>query len=106
MDIKCKICGEPWDIDELHERIKEYYPDEPWRDDTGRLMVHDYDRFFDEARLAFSKVGCEYFGTSHNVTKLSSEDSRLIGELYDLAGDDIDFAASMLEEADQLGLFE
>ena len=95
MDIKCPVCGEPWDMDELHERIAEQYPDQPWRLD-GKFEQSEYDRFYDEARLAFRTSGCKYFGTQHADTTADPA----IGEIMDLMGDDLDGAASLLEDFD------
>ena len=99
MDIKCIKCGEPWDMDELHEQIKTNYPDEPWRID-GRFEQSDYDRFYDEARLAFTKDGCAYFGAGHGAGFVTPEQQELAALSYDFAGEDLDSLAAMQEDMD------
>lgn len=76
MDIRCVVCGEPWDIDELH--------------DVRGLS-------FEQARQSFSRFGCEVFNTSHNPE--GDEDAAdFSAALFDILGDDIDAIASELED--------
>lgn len=93
MDIKCPICAEPWDMDELHERIAEDYPDKPWKPD-GKFSQPLYDYYYDDARDAFRKKGCEYFYSKHG----SYVADPAIGEIMDLLGDDLDGAAGLMED--------
>ena len=76
MDIYCPRCGEPWDMDELHE-------------------VEDED--FETARRRFTREGCAVFGARHNrqPDRETAEKSAL---LFDLLGDDIDGIASLMED--------
>lgn len=76
MDIYCPLCGEPWDMDELHE-------------------VEDTD--FETARKRFRRDGCAVFGSTHNrpADTDTAEKSAL---LFDLLGDDIDGIASLMED--------
>ena len=83
MDVRCTNCGEPWDLDELHELVAE-----------GSAVD------FDDARAMFYRHGCKAFGSrcSDNLGHPA------IASVYDLMGDDIDGAASMLEDAADMGL--
>ena len=76
MDIYCTVCGEPWDMDELHEVEGET---------------------FDSSRLRFAREGCGLFGASHNrpADTDTAEKSAL---LFDLLGDDVDAIASFMED--------
>ena len=85
MDIKCPICGEPWDMDELHELI----PDE----------CEDYHK----AVSLFRNKGCEAFGCSHNKTP-DKQSANLSSMLMDVLGDDVDGIASELDDAEYLGI--
>lgn len=86
MDIRCPICGEPWEMDELHELI----PDE----------CEDYHK----AVSLFKNKGCEAFGCSHNETTKGKYAAKLSGMLFDVLGDDVDGIASELDDAEFLGL--
>lgn len=83
MDIRCTTCGEPWDIDSLHD-----------------LVAEDQAADFDDAYRLFVMDGCGAFGTSHNATKASPA----IQMLTDLLGDDVDGLAAELEDAELMGL--
>lgn len=77
MDIKCRHCGEPWDLDELH-------------DVDGHT--------FDQARKRFYRDGCLTFGTGHSQGSYPNREA--ISMLQDLLGDDVDGLAAMLEDFD------
>ena len=79
MDIKCKVCREPWDVDSLHDLVAE-----------GSAVD------FDDARGMFYRDGCGAFGSRHNDVGDGSQ--FLIGELQDLMGDDVDGLAAMIED--------
>ena len=74
MDIKCHKCGEPWDMDSLHDAEGYTYA---------------------QARDMFYKVGCELW-TSHG--DMGTENSDILAELQDLMGDDVDGLASLTED--------
>jgi len=84
MDIYCRHCGEPWDIDSLH----------------------DVDLPIEQANKLFRKNGCGVFGNEFNSdpnSKCTNEphnpDTAMkAGSLYDVLGSDLDGAASMMEE--------
>ena len=98
MDVRCRFCGEPWDLDELH------YLDVR---DLHALGLHsvpmkahgkapDLEAYptFEFAYRAFRKFGCRVFGTTCGN---ETADPR-IGTALDLLGDDADGAALILEE--------
>lgn len=80
MDIHCKKCGEPWDIDSLYEEA----------DATGRM--------FNEVHQDFRTNGCSAlsaFGAKCSEGRVADP---LIAEITDLLGDDIDGAAALMED--------
>lgn len=84
MDILCPNCGEPTDIDTLHEAVaEECYPS------------------FDEARKAFYAIGCRALNCIGIVCSepLKPGASNVLREVYELLGDDIDGAACLIEDA-------
>lgn len=75
MDIKCPICREPFDLDELH-------------DVPGST--------FDEAYAAFTRSGC---GVVFNDGKsCGTRRQHDLDAVYELLGDDVDGAASIIED--------
>lgn len=85
MDLLCPKCREPWDNDSLHEEVKE-------RIDAKESA--DYKKVYRE----FVQKGCEALGAAHNSETLGDIDP-VLAEIYTVAGDDVDFAASMIQEA-------
>ena len=89
MDIYCVKCGEPWDIDELHDA------EDP---DTGKLLG------FHKALKVFRGSGCEVFGSSHNspntnpdkVFGLTAAEASAV--LFDILGDDVDGIAAEMSD--------
>jgi hypothetical protein len=96
MDIYCPKCGEPWDIDSLHDEVAARSFDD---DLVGEHVDRSRPVTFAEVRRDFSVRGCEALGTSHGEGVAHPA----IGEILDLLGDDIDGAASLLD--DFQGLF-
>lgn len=80
MDIYCTKCGEPFDMDELHELIAE-----------GKAKTYS------EARKLFQAKGCEAFGTSHGELN-DKETAEASAMLFDMLGDDVDGIAAMMED--------
>lgn len=77
MDIYCSKCGEPWDTYTLT--------------DEGVTIE------------SFSKNGCKVFGVKCNENTIDKKNS-LYSEIYDILGDDVDGAASIIDDAKYLGL--
>ena len=89
MDIYCPKCGEPWDNDELHEVVSE------------RHANGDTNATYNAVAREFRGKGCEVFGCSHGEY---SEAAQFAAVAYDLLGDDMDGAASMMDDAYYFGL--
>lgn len=81
MDVKCKFCREPWDIDTFHDAA----------DEQGVT--------FDDIRVRFQKIGCKAigWGDCNPDTKTEKPDMAL-AMLNELLGDDIDGIAAMTED--------
>ena len=89
MDIRCPKCGEPWDIDSLHDEA----------DYLGETFQVVKTRFFAE--------GCgEVFGVSGCSTSKNPAAASVASLAHELMGDDIDGIASMLEDAEWMGLID
>ena len=96
MDVYCVKCGEPWEIDSLHEEVAA-------RADMGHPMatfnvVRDdfYSLGCAALDTAFGSVDCEPQGTLNGDGRLSA--SAAMGVLTELLGDDIDGVASMMDD--------
>jgi hypothetical protein len=76
MDLYCPVCGEPWDLYELH----------------GVPGVR-----FEEARRRFASEGCAVFGSTHN-SAVDSDRAAKSAVLHQLLGDDIDGIAGLMED--------
>ena len=85
MDIRCPICGEPWEIETLHDEAD-------WTNET-----------FDKVRKRFYSDGCgKVFGVS---CERSNDNAATLAALaHEVMGDDVDGIASMLEDAEYMGL--
>lgn len=91
-DINCPRCGEPWDIDSVHEEISvRHYPFLP--------EGEDYQKEFSRIQAEFYKRGCVTFeGVSVECAQSESFKAQASAALYDLLGDDVDGIAAMLED--------
>lgn len=111
MDIRCPKCGEPWEIDSLHEEVTERFGH--WDPEaTPRYNSHlgkgatvlpkdrPYEDLFAEVRRDFYRRGCEALGGRHSHANASPA----IAEVFDVLGDDIDGAAVFLEDLEHEGL--
>jgi hypothetical protein len=83
MNVRCTKCGEPWDVDSLH-------------DEADWLGVS-----FAEVRAAFRADGCRALGGGDCTPSAAGEAA---AALADLAGDDLDGWAADLDDAAVLGL--
>lgn len=98
MDIYCPRCGEPWDIDSIHEEVT-------YRQELGETMVSFYGIHRD-----FARRGClalTVFGVSEADCRRDTGNARAMasGVLMDILGDDIDGVASLMDDASALGMF-
>ena len=96
MDIRCQKCGEPWDMDSLHEEANARWPDKPWKK-HGKHDQDEYERrYYNVVRREFYAKGCDALGGHCAGTKAHPG----IRALYEMLGDDIDGAASLMEDHD------
>ena len=105
--MRCGSCGEQWDLDSIHDEITALNYDEiqEWKKnfpgftgDPGRKRQAYYEEhFWNPALKEFRKLGCKYFGTSHNeyVDKDAAAVSNILTEFL---GDDVDGIENMLED--------
>ena len=94
MDIRCPVCGEPWDMDSLHEETEARWPGRPWRTGQGHHQ-DDYEKnYYGRVRTEFRVKGCAALGARCSTRQA---DPRL-SVLYNMLGDDLDGAASMMED--------
>lgn len=114
MDVKCGACGEPWDNDTIHEEVAERIAaglDTPAHVPTLATGGPTYSKVAAEFRAygctAFAvftgKVTLDGFGRIKLVRCQAAavESPGMLAAtnaLYDLLGDDMDGAASMLED--------
>lgn len=87
-DIYCPKCGEPWDLDSLHEE------------------AGDSDRTFSDVYSDFRKRGCDALAGAFGYTDCAQQArnsyrAQASAALMDVLGDDVDGVAAML---DDLGL--
>lgn len=94
VDIKCRKCGEPWDMDCIHEEIAEQYPEEPWKRE-GKYIQELYDPYYNDMRNKFIKEGCKAFGAKCNPSTKANPEWQVA---YELMGDDLDGVASIMED--------
>lgn len=112
--MRCSICGEPWDLDTLHDETSERLAD-------GRLYARcigtypsgepryaqdgpdSYEQAFNAVVREFRTKGCETFSwASHNnETPLLCARTEALDTLYDLLGDDIDAIDAESEVVDE-----
>lgn len=85
MDVYCSKCREPFEVDYFHDVAK----------DQGRT--------FDEVYADFRKRGCLAVDGVHSDYGYDDGKSMIISEVMDLMGDDVDGAASMLEDVIGMG---
>ena len=105
MDIYCTRCGEPWDIDELHDVI----PTEKIIDALRLELVPigGATLTFEDARRAFQRFGCEIFTQETcEVPEKKPLRAEATGVLMDLLGDDVDGVAALLDDFEYIGLLD
>lgn len=94
MDIRCKICLEPYALDELHYL------------ENGMT--------FEQASQAFRERGCSGIDLTHNMgsrgmTEQEHEQFKarqeIVNAIQEMLGDDIDGIASTLDDLEYLGGF-
>lgn len=114
MDIYCKTCGEPWDMDTLHDVVSERMLQGllPTVTHPGVLHGEEYKEYrsayednYHAVRKDFYRNGCRAMTgyRSDWCGKPSSEGmaytAQVADSMYDLFGDDLDAVACMMEDA-------
>lgn len=86
-DIYCHLCGEPVEIDYLHD------------------VAADHDVTFSQALEAFRIHGCPALDSTCNPQG-DKRRAYIAGIAADLLGDDVDGIASMMDDAEYMGMFD
>lgn len=115
MDVYCKTCGEPWDMETLHEVVDERMRAGDLPTTTFPEVLHGeeykayraiYDSNYEIVRSDFYLNGCKAmtgYSSSWCEPKQSTRTDAM-SALIDLMGDDLDGIASMMEDAEYMGL--
>lgn len=124
MDIYCTLCGEPWDLDSIHDAVAERFekngvgpwdvetkPEaEPWQIRRENGLYHNqkiYEKYFHQVKDEFVAKGCITLGGDGEWCKTHTKKNSYVTQMiYEIMGDDIDGAASMFEDAEDWGLLE
>jgi hypothetical protein len=93
MDVFCSHCGEPWDIYSIHEIV-------------GGSYNHKNVQFQQLGCGAFEVPPVECQAVTPEAGSPMDTRAQAAGAMYDLLGDDMDGAASMLDDAEAMGLFD
>lgn len=105
--MRCPKCGEPWDLDMLHEQISDEYGDEvetlrkKYENHPRRYRYDDpfqaeYEKkFFKPMKDKFYKEGCRAFYSRCNEI-VNKEAAMFSSALEDMLGDDVDGIEAML----------
>lgn len=109
MDIYCPTCGEPWDIDSLHdvatERGYDHFQAKMDYPDSNERQAAYERNWFNPIMKEFRTEGCgKVFGTT-SCTPVNSERTIVASAAFDIMGDDVDGIASMMEDAESMGMF-
>ena len=88
MDIYCPKCGEPWDNDTLHD------------------VAEETDSTYAKVSAEFRKIGCEAIGSKHGEMLIDNGTSEALSALYDICGDDMDGAASLMDDFRFAGMLD
>ncbi len=84
-DVYCSKCNEPVDVFEFHD------------------VAEEQNKTYSEVSAAFRNSGCSALGWSCS-NNISADRGMKLDALYDLLGDDIDGAASLIEDFEYLNM--
>jgi len=127
MDVYCRICGEPWDMECIHDEIKDRilqgalkplpdhanYRPGPQYDEYRQV----YDSYYQQVRGEFYRSGCKAFWAFRGALAgdtpswcVKREETRgttmAMSALIGVMGDDLDGIASMMDDAQAMGLLD
>ena len=94
MDILCPKCGEPWDMDTLHDEAKA-------RIDAGQVpSVWAYADVYNALVRMFTRRGCYALKTIGGIrcTRVDNETTAAARAMYAMMPDDLDGCAAMFED--------
>jgi len=97
MDIYCTRCGEPWELDFIHDRVDEMKQD-------GET-VNGQEPTFKRVKDDFIRRGCVALGGGHCESSPSLR-TEAMSALADVLGDDVDGIASMMDDLDFMGMLD
>lgn len=122
-DIYCPRCGEPWDLECIHDEVAHRWPEKPWFVDENPGDVYarfdkergkwysqpEYEKLFKAIKDDFFRKGCVIL-TAYTDGECEVNPDTLMKRsvqqaLIDIMGDDIDGVISEMEDAEQMGLF-
>lgn len=87
MDIYCCKCGEPVELDYIHDVV------------ADRIAAGDTAATYSIVAAEFRRTGCPAIGGSCNTDTVAHP---AVSAMYDLLGDDMDGAAAMMEDMDMM----
>lgn len=95
MDVRCKVCGEPWSLDTIHEEVL-------MRTRAGEKATYQ------TVAAEFRAVGCKALrevGADDCSRRDGGKETvdEAIQALYDINGDDMDGAAAGIEDLELMG---
>ena len=106
MDLYCSKCGEPWDNDCLHDEVSERNDFSTAKDDGTPWTYRDVLREFQQSGcIALSAAFGAGVGDDCAANRGNSARAAAADALNDLLGDDSDGIASMMQDAEDMGLF-
>ncbi len=101
-DVRCPKCGEPWDLDCLHEETEARLMDRdvPFEQTRyGRSFGEEaYRPVFNEVRQEFYNVGCAALTSYGARCEPGAQADPRIAMAYELLGNDLDGAIATLED--------
>lgn len=91
MDLYCPTCTEPWDNDCLHDEAQE----------SGRT--------YREVAADFRERGCHALETAYGAADCQPANNMraaAMGAMFELCGDDMDGAASLMDDFEYMGMLD
>jgi len=102
MDIPCPFCREPWDMDCIHEEIKERSWPKNIAPALDKGLRHDYEKQYEEVKKDFILRGCVALG-GHDCRDENPEKNSFLAVAYSELGFDLDGLAVELEDWEAMG---
>lgn len=121
MDVYCTKCGEPWDMESIHDEVEMRFIDKPrpWMIPNNDLpdgvyeLKHDqtiYEKCLNEVKNDFVRRGCVALGGDvewcNSHSRKPNSRAEISALAFELMGNDIDGVASEMDDAEYFGLFD